>query len=207
MHWGWVIFCFFSLTYFKATHKKNLFDCPSIQTPTTYLCPTKNPKPHHHSRTKVVLKLCYKRQCCKGSVEAMLQKQCWSDVAKDVAEVVLQKTFPQKITSAFVASKCTSTLFFSLSFFHFCSLAKKMIMNVALIFIFCCPYEITAKNDNECSVCCHLLLFLWNQGKRQQRTCLVLFFFFFFLHYRNNDEPPHSSPCSAIQGKKKNIKT
>jgi hypothetical protein len=27
------------------------------------------------------------------------------------------------------------------------------------------------------------------------------------LHYRNNDEPPHSSPCSAIQGKKKNIKT
>jgi len=43
-------------TYFKATHKKNLFDCPSISNPnyvpdfaTTYLYPTKNPKPCHHS--------------------------------------------------------------------------------------------------------------------------------------------------------------
>jgi len=37
-HWGWVIFNFFSLTYFKATHKKNLFDCPSISNP-NYLPP------------------------------------------------------------------------------------------------------------------------------------------------------------------------
>jgi hypothetical protein len=27
------IFIFFSLTYFKATHKKNLFNCPSISNP------------------------------------------------------------------------------------------------------------------------------------------------------------------------------
>ncbi len=46
---------FFPFTYFKATHKKNLFNCPSISNPTTYLHPTKNPKPCHSSNLIVVV--------------------------------------------------------------------------------------------------------------------------------------------------------
>jgi hypothetical protein len=34
--------------------------------------PHRNPKPHHHSRAKMVLKRCCRRQCCKGCVEVML---------------------------------------------------------------------------------------------------------------------------------------
>jgi len=111
---------FFSLTYFKATHKKIYSTTKAFQTPTTYFYPTKNPKPCRHLRVEAVLqklmlqmwcwsnatkddvaeavlKCCYKRQCYKGGVEAMLQKtmlqkRCWSDVVEDVAEVVLQKT-------------------------------------------------------------------------------------------------------------------
>jgi hypothetical protein len=46
----------------------------------------------------------------------MLQEWCWSDVVEDVAKVVLQKTLPQKIPSAYVASKCTSPFFLFASF-------------------------------------------------------------------------------------------
>jgi hypothetical protein len=62
-HWGWVTFSFFfSLAYFKATNKKNLFGCPSISKPnylsdlaSTYLHPTKNPKPRCHSNLALVV--------------------------------------------------------------------------------------------------------------------------------------------------------
>jgi hypothetical protein len=86
----------------------------------------------------------------------------------------------QKIPSASMASKCTSTFFFSLLIFHFFSLAKKTIASVTFIFILCCPYEITTQDDNECNVCYCLLFFLWNRGKRQQPTHFILVFF--FLH-------------------------
>jgi hypothetical protein len=113
-----------------------------------------------------MLKWCCRRRCCKGGAEVMLQKMvlqkwCWSGAAEDV-KMVFQKLFLQRITSASVASKCTSTFFLSLSFFHSCPLVKKMIMNVALVFIFCSSYDIRAKDDNECNVRCHLLLFLQN---------------------------------------------
>ncbi len=82
-----------------------------------------------------------------------------------------------------------------------------MITNVAFVFIFCCPYEIMVGDDDKCNVHCCLLLFLWNQGKTQQRTHLILVFFFFFpCIAKNNDEPPHSSSSSTIQ-EKKNIET
>jgi hypothetical protein len=55
------LFLFFS-PHFKATHKKNLFNYTSIWNPnylpnftTTYLHPTKNPKPRHHSNLTVVV--------------------------------------------------------------------------------------------------------------------------------------------------------
>ncbi len=94
----------FSLTYFKATHKRNLFDCPSISNPNYLLPPHRKPwtSPPFKSRndaakdgvTKAMLKCCYRRQCCKCSVEAMLQKmmlqkRCWSSATEDIAEVVL----------------------------------------------------------------------------------------------------------------------
>jgi hypothetical protein len=47
---------FFSLTYFKATHKKIYSIAQEFQTPTTYFHPTKNPKHHRYSRVKAVLK-------------------------------------------------------------------------------------------------------------------------------------------------------
>jgi hypothetical protein len=127
--------------------------------------------------------------------KTMLQRWCWSNVTKhDVAEAVLKRcckkrcwsgvveNAPPNITNASVASKCTSTFFVSLFLFHSCSLANKMIMIVTLVFIFCCPYEIMVEDDDECNIRCHLLLFLWNQGKRQQQTCLIVVFFLFFLH-------------------------
>jgi hypothetical protein len=51
----------FSLTYFKATRIKKIYStAQAFQTPTTYLCPTKNPKPRRHSRTEAMLpKRCY----------------------------------------------------------------------------------------------------------------------------------------------------
>ncbi len=49
-------------------------------------------------------------------------------------------------------------------------------------FIFYRSYETKAKDDDECNVHCLLLVFLWNQGKRQWWMCLVLVFWFFFLH-------------------------
>ncbi len=129
---------------------------------------------------KVVLKWCCRRWCCKSNVEALLKwccRRCWNGVAKNVP--------PIKITCAFVASKCTLAFFFSLFLFHSCPLAKKTIMNVALVFIFYCFYEIRAKYDDECNVLCHFLLFLRNHGRRQQWTCPVLVFYFFLsLHCR-----------------------
>jgi len=88
-----------------------------------------------------MLKWCYRRRCCKSSVEAMLQQtvlQKWcrndaiEDVIEDVIEGMLQKTLLQKITCAFVASKCTLFFFFSLSLFQSYPLAKKTIMNATL---------------------------------------------------------------------------
>ncbi len=133
----------------------------------------------------------------------VLQKWCWSGATKDVVEVVLQKMFLQRITCAFVASKCTSTFFFSLSFFHSCPFAKKTIINVALVFIFCCSYKIRAKDDNECNVRCHLLLLLQNQGRRQQRTCPIIFNFFLALQKTMTTLPIH---CHLLQLKKKTKK-
>ncbi len=102
-------------------------------------------------------------QCCKGNVESMLQKtmvqkQCWSNVTKDIAKVVLQKMLLQKITNAFVASKCTSTFFFCFFFTFvplqrswlqvlrsfsssivFTRLWQKMMTNAMLIIILCNP--------------------------------------------------------------------
>jgi hypothetical protein len=47
-------FFFFSLTYFKATHKKKLFYGPSISNPNYLPPPIKNLKPRRHSRTKAM---------------------------------------------------------------------------------------------------------------------------------------------------------
>ncbi len=95
--------------------------------------------------------------------------------------------------------------FFSLFLFHSCSLAKKTIMSVALVFIFYDPYEIMTKDDNECNVHYHLLLFLWNEGRRKQQMCFILVFFSFFSCIaKDNDEPPHSLSFSIIKILKKN---
>jgi len=60
--------------------KKIYFTPQAFQTPITYLRPTKNPKPCHHSRAKVMLQ------------KTMLYKQCWSAVAKNnVAKAVLKQ--------------------------------------------------------------------------------------------------------------------
>ncbi len=89
-------FFFPSLTW-RLSIKKIYLTAQAFQTPSTYLCPIKNPKPCRHSRvetmlqkmvlqkrcwsnaveddvTKAVLKRCYRRRCCKSSVEAVLQK-------------------------------------------------------------------------------------------------------------------------------------
>jgi hypothetical protein len=59
---GSLFLFFFSITYFKVNHKRNLFGCPSISNPnylpnfaSTYLHFAKNPKPHCHSNLIVVL--------------------------------------------------------------------------------------------------------------------------------------------------------
>jgi hypothetical protein len=59
---GSLFLFFFSITYFKVNHKRNLFGCPSISNPnyllnfaSTYLHLAKNPKPHYHSNLIVVL--------------------------------------------------------------------------------------------------------------------------------------------------------
>ncbi len=44
-----------------------------------------------------------------------------------------------------------------------------MIMNVAFIFIFCCPYEITIEDENECNVHYHLLQFQKKNIETQKR--------------------------------------
>jgi len=107
-----------------------------------------------------MLKCCYRRQCCKGGVEAMLQKtmlqkQCWSDGTEDVAEVVLQKMLIQKIISASMANKCTSTFFFFASF-HSCS---------SFLFLLKCRR--------------------WGRTKR-----LIFIYLFLFSYVANDDEPP-----------------
>jgi hypothetical protein len=61
-----------------------------------------------------------------------------------------------------MASKHTSALFYSLSFFHSCPLAQKMITSVAFVFTFCYSYEIRAEDDNKCNVHCRLLHFFSN---------------------------------------------
>jgi len=53
------------------------------------------------------------------------QKWCWSNAIKDVAKTMLQKMFLQKITSASMASKCTSTFFFLYFFFTLVPLQKR----------------------------------------------------------------------------------
>jgi hypothetical protein len=45
---------FFPLTYFKATHKQNLFYYPSISNPHYLPPPIKNPKPRRHSKAKAM---------------------------------------------------------------------------------------------------------------------------------------------------------
>ncbi len=134
------------------------------------------------------------------------QRWCWSnvakdDVVKDVVEVVLQKTLLQKMTSASVPSKCTSTFFFFASFSLF----------------FPC------KEDNyECFTRFHLLLSLRDYDRKSNATFIVVFClsyetrvednnehasslssFFFSCIAKNNDEPPHSFSSSAIQNFKK----
>ncbi len=100
-----------------------------------------------------------------------------------------------------MVSKCTSSLFslffvfFFWSLFHSCPLLEKTIMNVALIFNFCCFYEIQAEDAYKYNICCHLLLFLWNQGRRQRRMRLVLVFYFFFLHCKKQWQ---ASPFGVI---------
>ncbi len=119
---------------------------------------------------------------------------------------MLQETPFKKITSAFVASKCTSTLFLFL--FHFCSPVRKTITSVALVFIFCCPYEITTENDDDYNIHYHLMFFLWNQGRRQQWTHLVLVFWLFFLHCKRQwQASPFIVTFYNSRKKKKKIKT
>jgi len=91
-------------------------------------------------------------------------KQCLSGAIKDVmienvVETMLQKTMLQKVPYAFVASKCTSTFFFFISFKSL-SPYKEDNYECYIEFIFCYSYETKAKDDDECNVHCHLLVFL-----------------------------------------------
>ncbi len=71
-------FFFPSLTS-RLPIKKIYSIAQAFQTPTTYLCPTKNPKPRRHLKVKAVL------------LKMMLQRRCWSDAIKDgVVEMVLK---------------------------------------------------------------------------------------------------------------------
>ncbi len=114
---------------------------------------------------KLVLKPCCKRQC--------FRRCCWSGVVE---------TLFQKITTAFVASKWTSTFFFLCFFFHSCSLVKKIITNIALVFIFYCPCKITTEDDDKCNARHRLL-----QPKKKNLDVG------FFGVARDDDEPPNSS--------------
>jgi hypothetical protein len=80
--------------------------------------------------------------CCR--------RQCWNTTVENVVKKLLQKMLLQKTTCAFVANKCTSTIFF-LSFCCLCPLAKKMMMSIVLIIIFWCFYETRAKENDECA--------------------------------------------------------
>ncbi len=127
---------FFPLTYFKATHKKNLFYCPNISNLNYLPPPIKNPKPQRHSRTKtmfqkMVLRWCYKsngevllqKTMLHKCVEAMLKKRCWNNVIEDVAKVVLQKTLLQK-KLVHLWQISVHQPFFYLFFFHSCFFAQ-----------------------------------------------------------------------------------
>ncbi len=123
---GSILFSFPLLTSRLPT-KKNYSTAQSISNP-NYL--TFAPSKTLNLVVSQEQKQCCKRRCYRSNVEvllqktmlhrhveAMLQKWCWSGVAKDVVEVVLQKTLLQKITSASVASKCIWTFFFICFFF------------------------------------------------------------------------------------------
>ncbi len=62
---------FFPLAYFKSTHKKNIFVCPSISNPdylldfaSTYFHPAKNPKTCCHSNITIVV--CRREEHCSS---------------------------------------------------------------------------------------------------------------------------------------------
>ncbi len=152
-----------------------------------------------------MLKCCCKRQCCKGSVEAMLH---------DAAEAVLKQwcrrhywngvaeNAPPKYNQC-ICDKCTSSLFFLCFFFTLVPLQRrrlqvlhlfssstvltrlwqKMTTNATFVVIFCFSYETRVKDNNE--------------------RVLSLSSSLFPYIVENNDEPPHSSLSSVIQKKKK----
>jgi len=134
-HWGWVNFFFPPLTS-RLPIKKIYSTAQAFQTPTTYLHPTKNPKPRCHVKAKAMLQKTVLQKWCwsvaaEDNVAKAVLKQCYrsgcykSNVAEDVAEVVLQKTLLQKITITYVASKCTSTFSFLCFFFTLVPLQRR----------------------------------------------------------------------------------
>ncbi len=93
-------------------------------------------------------------------------------------------------------------------FFFFASFSllfpcKEDNYEVALVFIFYCPYEITTKDDDDYNVHCHLLFFFYETKAKDNNECASSLSFIFSCIAEDNDEPPHSSSSSAIIREKK----
>ncbi len=81
LRFGQFLFCLPSRTS-RLPIKKIYSTAQIFQTPTTYLHPTKNLKPHHHSRTQAMLE------------KTVLRKWCWSATTKNnVAKATLKQCY------------------------------------------------------------------------------------------------------------------
>jgi len=93
-----------------------------------------------------------------------------------------------------MANKYTLAFFFLCLFFWSCPLAKSAITSITFIIILWCSYKTRAKDNDKRNIHCHLLVFLWNHGKRQQQTYLSIVF---FSYITKDDNDPLDSLSSS----------